>query len=191
MRIVAGTMRGRRIEAPKGETTRPTTDRVREALFSSLAARSGEGLGGRRVLDLFAGSGALGLEALSRGCAHATFVEKDRAALTILKRNIDTLGVTRESTVLSGDSFALAKRPPTGGPFGLLLLDPPYRIPSAEVRQAISDLAAAKALTADALVMWEHGTGTDAEWPDGFSEVTSKRYGDTTVSIAVWEGEGQ
>jgi 16S rRNA (guanine966-N2)-methyltransferase len=120
MRIVAGAWRGRPIEAPAGETTRPTSDRAREALFSMLSSRLGtfEGL---RVADLFAGSGALGLEALSRGGAHCTFVETDRQAIEALRRNILKLGAGDRAEVRA--QSALHGVP---GPFDLVLMDPPY-----------------------------------------------------------------
>src|SRR5664279_152383 len=95
MRIVAGQYRGRRLAAPKGDDTRPTTDRVREALFSSLHSHAGANLGGGSALDAFAGSGALGFEALSRGIEHVTFLEREKAALSMLKANAETLGATR------------------------------------------------------------------------------------------------
>lgn len=183
MRVVAGTHRGRRIAAPAGSTTRPTTDRVREAVFSSLASHAGA-FAGMRVLDLFAGSGALGIEALSRGASHVTFVDCDRSALETVRRNLSDLGMNHCSTVVPGDANIVAARTLRGPAYALLLLDPPYRIPSTEVSSIIERLAARELLTADALVMWEHGTSTSAEWPDGFSEVATKRYGDTSVSIA-------
>ena len=121
MRIIAGAWRGRPLIAPKGEATRPTADRVREALFSMLASRLGtfEGL---RVADLFAGSGALGLEALSRGAGHCTFVEQDGAALDALRANIAKLDA-KTAEVRAGSVMAL---PIARDPYDLLLLDPPY-----------------------------------------------------------------
>ena len=121
MRIVAGAWGGRRIEAPPGRDTRPTTDRVREAWMSALAPV----LPGARVLDLFAGSGALGLEALSRGAEHATFVENAPAALRALRANLQALGAEERSTVVRTDAmrFAAGLEP---GAFDLALADPPY-----------------------------------------------------------------
>lgn len=120
MRIIAGQWRGRPLVAPKGDGTRPTADRTREALFSMLTSRLGS-FEGLRVADLFAGSGALGLEALSRGAAHCTFVEQDGAALTSLRANIAKLGATAD--IRAQSVMAL---PPTTQPCDLLLLDPPY-----------------------------------------------------------------
>ncbi|HEX9093015.1 MAG TPA: RsmD family RNA methyltransferase, partial [Coriobacteriia bacterium] len=103
MRIVAGSWRGRRLIAPGGRATRPTSDRVREALFDALVARLGADLGGAAVLDLYAGTGALGLEALSRGATRAVFVENDRAALRALADNVSALGAQAECVVVAGD----------------------------------------------------------------------------------------
>ena len=121
MRIIAGQWRGRPIEAPPGGTTRPTADRVRETLFSMLASRLGtfENL---RVADLFAGSGALGLEALSRGADLATFVENDRRAIDAIRRNADKLGASDRISVLGGSALSL----PRSEPFHLVFADPPY-----------------------------------------------------------------
>ena len=119
MRIIAGAWRGRAIEAPPGLATRPTADRVRETLFSMLASRLGS-FEDLRVADLFAGSGALGLEALSRGAASATFVESNPAALAAIRRNVAKLGATAE--VIAGSALTL----PRAGPFDLVFADPSY-----------------------------------------------------------------
>ena len=122
MRIVAGDWRGRSIKAPQGETTRPTADRTRETLFSMLASRVGS-FEGLSVADLFAGSGALGLEALSRGAAHCLFVEQDRAALDAIRENVDALGARPRAQVQAGSVMSLG---PAKVPTDLILLDPPY-----------------------------------------------------------------
>jgi 16S rRNA (guanine966-N2)-methyltransferase len=121
MRIIAGEWRGRPIEAPPGRATRPTADRVRETLFSMLASRLGtfDGLG---VADLFAGSGALGLEALSRGAERATFVESDPAAAATIRRNADRLGASNRIEIITGSALFLGRY----GPFDLIFADPPY-----------------------------------------------------------------
>lgn len=121
MRIIAGEWRGRPIEAPPGTATRPTADRVRETLFSMLASRLGS-FEDLRVADLFGGSGALGLEALSRGAAHATFVESDPAAAAVIKRNAAKLGGADRVRLLGGSALAL----PKSEPFDLIFADPPY-----------------------------------------------------------------
>lgn len=119
MRIIAGKWRGRPLKAPPGQSTRPTSDRAREALFSMLASRIGS-FEGLKVCDLFAGTGALGFEALSRGAAHCTFVETDRAALDALKANIATFGADAAIRPQSAEHFS-------GGPFDLVFADPPYQ----------------------------------------------------------------
>jgi 16S rRNA (guanine966-N2)-methyltransferase len=188
MRIVAGQFRGRRLVAPKGDATRPTTDRVREALFSSLVSHSAPDLGGGSALDAFAGSGALGFEALSRGLSHVTFIERDRAALSVLKANADALGAGRSVSVVSGDAQVLAARGAIpGGPFALLLLDPPYRLDAGEVGQFIGSLVARDLLEDGALVVYEHARGVSAQWPCGISPITTKRYGSTEIDIASYE----
>ena len=121
MRIIAGQLRGRTLEAPKGQSTRPTGDRVREALFSMLASRVGS-FEGLRVADLYAGSGALGFEALSRGAAFATFVETDPPAQAAIKANAAKLGVAERVRILGGSALAL----PRSDPFELIFADPPY-----------------------------------------------------------------
>lgn len=122
MRIIAGDWRGRKIVAPKGDTTRPTADRTRERLFSMLTSRLGD-FADLQILDLFSGSGALGLEALSRGAAHCTFVEQDREALKALEKNIDTLSASASTDVRIGSVLALG---PGRKPYDVILMDPPY-----------------------------------------------------------------
>lgn len=122
MRIVAGEWRGRKLTAPKGDATRPTADRTRETLFSMLTSRLGS-FEGLRVADLFAGSGALGLEALSRGAASCLFVEQDAAAVKAIRTNIETLGARGKTTVQAGSVMALGPSPAS---YDLVLLDPPY-----------------------------------------------------------------
>jgi 16S rRNA (guanine966-N2)-methyltransferase len=122
MRIIAGEWRGRRLSAPRGEETRPTADRTRETLFSMLTSRLG-GFEDLRVADLFAGSGALGLEALSRGAAHCLFVEHHRDALDAIRKNITALGATQRTRIDAGSVMQLR---PANEPCDLILLDPPY-----------------------------------------------------------------
>lgn len=167
MRVVAGELRGRRIEAPSGDRTRPTTDKVREAVFNALGSL--EVLDGATVLDLFAGSGAMGIEALSRGAAHCTFVENDRAALAVLRRNLDTLGLTRRSTVVAGDARTAARN---HGRVDVLIADPPYGntdwsglLAGAEVSVAVLE------------------SGSPIGSPPGWETVRDKRYGRTHVAF--------
>jgi 16S rRNA (guanine966-N2)-methyltransferase len=167
VRIVAGTARGRRITAPAGLDTRPTTDRVREAVFNSL-----ESLGAVRdatVVDLFAGSGALGLEALSRGAAHVTFVEREPRARRAIEANLHTLGFADRATVVSGDAVAHVS---ASGPADLVLCDPPYAFDRWDELLAASPAP---------LVVCESDRSVDA--PDGWELVRGKRYGATVVTI--------
>jgi 16S rRNA (guanine966-N2)-methyltransferase len=176
VRIIAGRHGGRRLAAPKGTTTRPTADRVREALFSALGPLDGE-----RVLDLFAGSGALGLEALSRGAGHALFVDQDRRAITVLRENLATLGIGEdEAEVRSGDARAALRTARTRGDhYDLVFLDPPYRLAPAlgsELTDGLTGL-----LAPGARVVAEMDRRHPLEL--GLPCVLDRRYGDTQIRI--------
>lgn len=172
LRIIAGRHRGRRLTAPPGSATRPTAERARQALFDMLwhAAWGGRGLiEGARVLDAFAGTGALGLEALSRGAAHASFLETDRAALAALHVNIAACGETANATVLPAD----ATRPPrAAAPCGLVFLDPPYG--AALLPRALAALAAAGWIAPGAVVCAEAARGEALAVP-GFIPLAEPR----------------
>ena len=187
MRIVAGRWGGRHLAAPRGHVTRPTSDRVREATFSSLASRFGGVWDDTRVLDLFAGSGALGLEALSRGASSATFVERDRAALAALRDNIASLQA-EQARIVAMESRMAVRRPLPGAPFTLLFLDPPYRIDAVEVAGLMGHLTSGGALAPGAVTVWEHASGTTPQWPEGFEAEAPRRYGGTSVQFAVYRG---
>lgn len=187
MRIVAGELKGRRIESPKGVATRPTTDRVREAVFSSLVSLSGPDLGGGAALDLFAGSGAMGFEALSRGSRSVTFVERDRSALGVLRANAQALGASSRVRVVPGDASLVASRVAVpGGPFALLLLDPPYRLDAGQIGRIVAALGDRELLEDGALVVYEHERGVRVTWPEGFRAISVRRYGSTEVDIATY-----
>ncbi|QPH55471.1 16S rRNA (guanine(966)-N(2))-methyltransferase RsmD [Pontivivens ytuae] len=178
MRIVAGRFRGRALAAlgkgDAGAQLRPTTDRVRESLFSVLG---GHGvLEGARVLDLFAGTGALGLEALSRGAVHVTFVDDGAKAGQLLKRNIATLGVADETRVIRRDARRLFAADAT---CDLVFLDPPYG--RGLGAPALAAAAAGGWIAEDALVVWEEAA--PQEVPAGFREVDRRAYGDTSVQL--------
>lgn len=190
MRVIAGEFGGRRLAAPKGTTTRPTADRVREALFSRLAGLID--LSGVSVLDAFAGAGTLGIEALSRGAAHATFVERDGAALAALRANLGSLGLESRSSVVARDSFQAVRALAGTGAFALILLDPPYRIDKSEVRGLVESLVVSGGLAAGAVVVWEHDAHDAAQWPVMIEDAGTKRYGDTAVSLGIYGGgEGE
>jgi 16S rRNA (guanine966-N2)-methyltransferase len=192
MRVVAGVYRGRTLLAPKGQHTRPTTDRVRESLFSSLTSLLGPELGGGAVLDAFAGTGALGIEALSRGCTTVTFVENDREVMKTLNRNLDSLGALGRARVVLGDVLTLVdKGTLPGGPFALLLLDPPYRLAWCDIELLTSALVGNGQLEDGATVVYEHASATPVEWPPRFELTARKKYGSTGIDIAVYQrGEG-
>lgn len=188
MRIVAGRWKGRKLVAPAGAGTRPTSDRVREALFDAMLSRLGT-LEGSAVLDAFAGTGALGLETLSRGASRAVFVESDRAALAALRRNLTALGVGDEARVLEGDVRGPALERAMGlGPFALLLLDPPYRIDQSVPLGVVERTSSA--LSDDALVVWEHAAGREPALPSGWRAIRTHRYGDTAVTFIERDDEG-
>ncbi len=192
MRIVGGAFKGRRLVAPKGEGTRPTSDRVREALMSSLVGRLGSDLGGGAVLDLFAGSGALALEALSRGAGRAVLVERDRGALRAIAENVAALGVADRVKVVEGDVLGAAgSRVGTAGPFALLFCDPPYRIDQTRVAARLTALGATGAIIVGAALAWEHGAGGSVPEPEGFAQERTYRYGDTSVTLLRYYGEGR
>jgi 16S rRNA (guanine966-N2)-methyltransferase len=174
MRVIAGTWGGRRLQAPPGDATRPTSDRVREALFSVLAGR----VGGARVLDLFAGSGALGIEALSRGAASATFVDSAPAALKALRANLDALGVTAEVRRQDARRF-LAGASAAAREYDLVFLDPPYRLASRLGGELSAILPAVLAPEGVAIAESDRRDPLDLELP----LLDERRYGDTLIRI--------
>jgi 16S rRNA (guanine966-N2)-methyltransferase len=183
MRIVAGAAKGRRLQAPKGDDVRPTADRVKEALFSSLQPM----LPGARVLDLYAGAGGLGLEALSRGAASVTFVERAHAALTALRRNVETVGLPG-ATVVADDAARALRGEVPGGPFDLVLADPPYRLPKAQLAGLLADLVGH--LAPGALVVVERAARDGAPpWPPELISGDPRRYGDTALHRASYGQE--
>lgn len=175
-RVIAGVAAGRRLAVPPGDAVRPTSDRVKEALFSSLAGR----LRGAVVLDLFAGGGGLGIEALSRGATTVVFVEQDRRVAAVLRRNLETVGLVDRATVVTARARRFC-REPVGGPFDLVLADPPYAVGEDEVVRLLTALVAA--LAPEALVVVErsrHGLG-DATAVEGLRHAGDTRYGDTIL----------
>ena len=167
MRVVAGDLRGRRIESPSGDATRPTTDKVREAVFNALGSL--DVVDGARVVDAFAGTGAMGIEALSRGAAHCTFIEKDREALLVLKRNIASLGLADRSSVISTDVMAALGQ---HGNCDLFIADPPYGF--SEWTQLL------KNVTATVVVL---ESDREIAEVDGWDTVRAKKYGRTHVAF--------
>jgi 16S rRNA (guanine966-N2)-methyltransferase len=174
-------MGGRRIAVPQ-RGTRPTTDRVRESLFNVLTARMD--LQGASVLDLFAGSGALGLEAMSRGAASAVFVEFDRQAATVIGQNITGLGVA--GAVVRRGSVASVLASGTHEPVDLVFADPPYDMSEPEVNGVLAALIAGGWTAPGTVVVVERGSaGPELRWPDGWEPWRTRRYGDTRIEMAV------
>lgn len=184
-RVVAGRWRGRRLRVPPAGT-RPTADRVREAVFSRLDHELGQ-WDGLAVLDLYAGSGALGIEALSRGAARVTFVESDRAAAAVLRANLAALAAP-EATLLVATTAAVARRPPAGGPYDVVLADPPYDLAPGRVAGVLAALWAGGWLAPGAEVVVETARRTEGSpWPAGFTPVAERDYGETRV----WYGRAR
>ena len=179
MRIVAGTAGGRGLAVPPGSGTRPTSDRVREALFGRLDAWGA--VEGARVLDLYAGSGALALEALSRGAASAVAVEHDRGAERVARRNADLLGLPLEVVRDRVQRFLHAQPPGTG--YDLVLLDPPYDLGEEELGAVLTALLPCCAEEA-VVVVERSGRSPEPTWPDGLTAIDSRSYGETTVWFA-------
>lgn len=168
MRVIAGSARGRRLEPPQGESIRPTSDRVREASLNALGS-----LGlvqGATVLDLFAGSGALGIEALSRGAAHATFVDADPTAVRLVQRNLDATGLADRATVTRSDAFAVVAN---GAVADVVFADPPYDFD--EWHELLAGIGSG-------VVVMESDRALEV--PDGWEVIRERRYGGTVVTIA-------
>jgi 16S rRNA (guanine966-N2)-methyltransferase len=177
MRIVGGRLRGRPLKGPSSAAIRPSADRLRESLFNILVHAYGDPVTGARVLDLFAGTGALGLEALSRGAAFALLVDEGAEARAIIRANVEALGLGGATRIFRRDATRLGPAHPVA-PFGLVFLDPPYGAGLAE-----KALAAARAggwLLPDALVVVEEAAARFAA-PEGFSELERRRYDDTEL----------
>jgi 16S rRNA (guanine966-N2)-methyltransferase len=178
MRIVGGRLRGRALAAPRSPAIRPTADRLREALFNILLHAYGDPVTGARVLDLFAGTGALGLEALSRGAAFALLVDDAAPARALMRDNVATLGLGGCARIFRRDATGLGEAHPVE-PFSLAFLDPPYGRGLAE--RALSSARAGKWLLPDALVVVEEAADAGFTPPEGFAEVERRRYDDTEL----------
>ncbi|MCJ0893194.1 16S rRNA (guanine(966)-N(2))-methyltransferase RsmD [Rhodococcus sp. ARC_M5] len=180
-RIVAGVAGGRRLSVP-GQGTRPTSERVREALFSSLESRME--LDGAAVLDLFAGSGALGLEAISRGATSALLVESDARAAAVLRKNIESVGLPGASVRCAAVASVLAGAADTA--YDLVLADPPYAVTDAAVAGLLDRLVTGGWLAPDAVVVLERSSRSpETEWPTGLVPEKSKKYGESRIEIAA------
>jgi 16S rRNA (guanine966-N2)-methyltransferase len=180
LRVIAGTVRGRRLVAPAGDDIRPTKGIVREAMFSALEARGA--ISDAVVLDLYAGSGALGLEALSRGATSAVLVERDRRAIDAIETNLEHTGLGPRARVVRADVMAfLGAPPPSEAPFDLVLADPPYAASAAEIQALLGRLAAPGWLSPGAMVSVERSVATDLVLAGGFRTGWERTFGDTLV----------
>jgi 16S rRNA (guanine966-N2)-methyltransferase len=186
VRIVGGQFRGRPLAAPGHEGTRPTSDRAREAMFNILAhGMPGFALAGARVLDLFAGTGALGLEALSRGAAFCLFVEQEADARALVRRNVEALGLTGVTKIFRRDATDLGPAGRNGG-FALAFLDPPYDQGLAE--RALASVAEGGWLAPGAIAVIEERKGTGVTLPAGFEALDKRSWGDTQALFARFSG---
>jgi 16S rRNA (guanine966-N2)-methyltransferase len=185
MRIVGGALRGRALSGPRSQSIRPTSDRLRESVFDILAHRFDDVVTGAAVIDLFAGAGGLGLEALSRGAARALFVDDGAEARALLRANIETLGLGGVTRVFRRDATKLGAAPP-GETFSLAFLDPPYGKGLAE--PALAALIEGGWLAKDALVVIEEAAGAEIELPPALAQEDARRYGDTQFVFARYVG---
>jgi 16S rRNA (guanine966-N2)-methyltransferase len=185
-RVIAGAAGGRRLAVPGGSSTRPTSDRAREGLFGTIMSDVGS-LAGRHVLDLYAGSGAVGLEALSRGAASVLLVESDMRAAAVIRANVASVGLA--GARLRQDKVERVLARPDGTRYDLVFADPPYAVTEAAVTGVLTLLAGGW-LAADALVVVERATRSGpVDWPPGYAEGKSRRYGEATFWYG-WYGNG-
>ena len=180
MRIVGGRLRGRALAGPKSQAIRPTADRLRETLFNILVHRYADPMTGARVLDLFAGTGALGLEALSRGAGFALFIDNATEARALLRENVAALGLGGMSRIFRRDAAKLGEAHPLA-PFSLVFLDPPYGRGLAE--QALASALAGGWIAPDALVVVEEAAKASFAAPEGFDELERRAFDDSELSI--------
>jgi 16S rRNA (guanine966-N2)-methyltransferase len=180
MRVVGGRLRGRALAGPKSLAIRPTADRLRESLFNILAHAFDDPVTGARVLDLFAGTGALGIEALSRGAAFTLFVDEGAEARALLRENATTLGLGGTSKIFRRDATKLGEPTPLA-PFSLAFLDPPYGQGLATA--ALNSARTGGWLTPDAVIVVEEAAKAQFAAPEGFSEIERRRYDDTEFAF--------
>jgi 16S rRNA (guanine966-N2)-methyltransferase len=186
-RVIGGVAGGRRLVVPRGTTTRPTSDRAREGLFASVQSELGS-LDGKRVLDLYAGSGAVGLEALSRGAGHVLLVESDARTAAVIKSNVAALGMSGATVVTDRAERLLGRPPAPSDAYDLVFADPPYAVTATAVTRVLTLLASGW-LAGDALIVVERATRSGAlEWPPGYLPGKSRRYGEATFWYGWYDG---
>jgi 16S rRNA (guanine966-N2)-methyltransferase len=179
-RVIAGEAGGRRLQVPPGNNTRPTSDRAKEGLLSTWQSLLGGPLDGERILDLYAGSGAVGLEALSRGASHTLLVEADPRAARTIRENVRSLGLPG-AEVRSGKAEQIIQSSAPADPYDIVFLDPPYRVTDHDLREILLTLRSGGWLAPEAIVTVERSTrGGEFGWPDGFEAIRSRRYGEGT-----------
>ncbi|AGP54757.1 16S rRNA (guanine(966)-N(2))-methyltransferase RsmD [Streptomyces rapamycinicus] len=180
-RVIAGAAGGRRLAVPPGNGTRPTSDRAREGLFSTWESLLGS-LDGARVLDLYGGSGAVGLEALSRGAAHTLLVESDPRAARTIRQNVRTLGLPGAELRTGKAEQTIAGQAADTGPYDVVFLDPPYAVTDGQLREILLTLLGKGWLVPGALATVERSTrGGEFVWPAGFEGLRARRYGEGTL----------
>jgi 16S rRNA (guanine966-N2)-methyltransferase len=183
VRVIAGALKGRRLKPPAWPGLRPTSDKLRETLFNVLASR----VAGSRVLDGYAGTGAVGIEALSRGAAHVTFLERDRRAAELIRENLEACGVAAGYTIERSDVGAALVRLPAEIRFDVIVLDPPYDL--ADVREVLD--AAGRHLGSDGVLVLERATRTEPDVPASLTRMRDIRSGDSTLTLLMRAGGDQ
>ncbi|MCU1429236.1 MAG: putative methyltransferase (methylase) [Actinomycetia bacterium] len=179
--MIAGSVRGRRLVVPPGTDVRPTQDRVREAMFSALDARGA--IADASVLDLYAGTGALAIEALSRGAARAVLVERSRDAIAAIDTNLEACGFRDRARVEPRAVEAFLATPARDAPFDLVLCDPPYDFPAADLSDVLASIASTHWLAPDAMVVVERAQRASVEPPPGLRVMWERAFGDTLVTF--------
>lgn len=178
MRIIGGKYRGKKLIAPNDASIRPTTDRMRETLFNMLEHGSGPGIRGAKILDLFAGTGALGIEALSRGAGHVTFIDNNPRSMKLIKQNTALIKSPENTTYLTIDGAKISK---TQDPFDIIFIDPPYH--KEMIGPVLANIHEQELLSDDGLIIIEYSSSENVEIPEYFSELKSRKIGDASFSI--------
>ena len=183
MRVISGSLRGLKLDAPDGMSTRPTTDRVKESMFNIIQGY----LPRKAVLDLFGGSGALGIEALSRGCSSCVFVDTDASAIKVIKNNISKARLDDKSVILKEDVFEFLRKCTSS--FDIVFLDPPYN--KGLIKKVLDILCERKLISPDSVIVTETADGEPLVESKGFTCIKTKKYGKTVVSVYKLDTDGE